>query len=1084
MNSAHIHQQLERLFNIRQGEGLLVRQLFLHNFFQGTGIAFFFTAANVLFLDSFSVKWLPWMYLLAGALLIVTGRIYAYFEHHLRIRQLMFYVVGILIASPVLFYIGLSAWELSAIIFVLMASHRVLYTLNSLEFWGLSALAFDVQQSKRIFPLISAGDIPAKLLGYLSIVVLVPYTGIEALLLFSSGCFLLSFVFLQQLLNAKGEHFNPEDQLPDLEQSKIERPKVLLKSVFRSHFLFWLSMLAIFTLLTLTLLDYSFLSEVKYSFKEKKELGQFFGILFSVGYGLIILIKFFFSGKIIKEMGVIRSAFILPVFLLIGGIVALLVSFLSDGHSLMLWIFSAMVIGVDVIRYSIDDPNLMTLFQPLSRSLRLFGHTLIKSLMQPTGLMIAAVILLALLYSTGQINLQIASGLLVLGSIILIVIGYRIKYHYIKQLHKAVRTRYFEGSELLINDPGTQTILENQIETGNARQSIHSLELLNRVKPQHWPDILSKALDHASPEVRAYAIHLIKKGKIKGFDDKLIHILKNDPSIEVQKAVIRAIPVLAPRHIDIIYPYLNTEDPTLRVAVYSTLLSSQYLEAVVLAGEKTLQFIRSSDKEDLTFACKVIAETGNANDYHLIMPLFQNEHTDVQKAAIKAATEIKNPLLLDHLFLFFKRHPEWQELHAAIAGFQQNAMPQIESILSTDKISTEIKIHCCTILAKIKGKQSDQILLSLLKHETSTVRDQALFALKRKGFRPSEKHKELIEGQYNEKIALAFRLLHAEKSCKAESPLLEEALKQNRRKIERQIIDLLEFQFDAQKMQRVRESIFNKHPEFRAKALELLEYELPKDMFVPLAILFDQKQAYDRIIKYDKIRQSTWNYPVDWRTEILNKECRTYDRWTVSMAIFTLENKNGNYNERIRELLQHEQKIIRELAFQYLKRSGILDVKENNMHTQESGNLLLIEKVLLLKNTNIFKEVAEHILVNVAEITRELELIKGERLFKKGDIGDKMYIIASGKISIHDGDHVFSYLEEYGIFGELALLDPTPRSASATAEEDCLLLYIDQHPFFELLSSYPEVAKGILTILGSRLRAQNEEIIRIKQQLE
>ncbi len=119
--------------------------------------------------------------------------------------------------------------------------------------------------------------------------------------------------------------------------------------------------------------------------------------------------------------------------------------------------------------------------------------------------------------------------------------------------------------------------------------------------------------------------------------------------------------------------------------------------------------------------------------------------------------------------------------------------------------------------------------------------------------------------------------------------------------------------------------------------------------------------------------------------------------------------------------------------------------------------------------------------MDVAKIAAETELAEGETLFEKGDFGDRMYIIISGSIKIHDGNHVFSRLGDHDIFGELALLDPEPRSASATAEEDCTLLYIGQDPFYELMSTHPEVAKGVLKILGRRLRSQNEQIVEMKQ---
>lgn len=137
--------------------------------------------------------------------------------------------------------------------------------------------------------------------------------------------------------------------------------------------------------------------------------------------------------------------------------------------------------------------------------------------------------------------------------------------------------------------------------------------------------------------------------------------------------------------------------------------------------------------------------------------------------------------------------------------------------------------------------------------------------------------------------------------------------------------------------------------------------------------------------------------------------------------------------------------------------------------------MLLIEKVLLLKSTPIFRETPEPDLIDTAAITEELQLEAGEEIFAKGDLGTCMYIIQSGKVRIHNGEHILAVLEENDIFGELSLLDAETRSASATCEEECLLLKLDQEPFYEILSDNVNVLKGILKTLSKRLRILDEK---------
>lgn len=144
------------------------------------------------------------------------------------------------------------------------------------------------------------------------------------------------------------------------------------------------------------------------------------------------------------------------------------------------------------------------------------------------------------------------------------------------------------------------------------------------------------------------------------------------------------------------------------------------------------------------------------------------------------------------------------------------------------------------------------------------------------------------------------------------------------------------------------------------------------------------------------------------------------------------------------------------------------------MPQSNSENLLLVEKVLILKSLSIFKDTPEHILADLAPLMEEEEYEKDTIIFNEGEIGDCMYIIYQGEVRIHKANTTLAVLKEKEVFGELALLDPEARSATATAGTDCVLFRIEQEPFYELIENRTEVARGFIKILCQRLRALNE----------
>jgi len=143
--------------------------------------------------------------------------------------------------------------------------------------------------------------------------------------------------------------------------------------------------------------------------------------------------------------------------------------------------------------------------------------------------------------------------------------------------------------------------------------------------------------------------------------------------------------------------------------------------------------------------------------------------------------------------------------------------------------------------------------------------------------------------------------------------------------------------------------------------------------------------------------------------------------------------------------------------------------------------MLIIEKVLLLKNSSIFHNCKEVDLVEIASICIEEQAEKNTSLFKKGDAGNCIYFIYKGKVSIHDGEHQLAELSENEIFGELSLLDSDSRSASATTASDCILLKIEQEDFYDVIATNTDILKGIMKTLCKRLREQDHINVELRK---
>jgi CRP-like cAMP-binding protein len=134
------------------------------------------------------------------------------------------------------------------------------------------------------------------------------------------------------------------------------------------------------------------------------------------------------------------------------------------------------------------------------------------------------------------------------------------------------------------------------------------------------------------------------------------------------------------------------------------------------------------------------------------------------------------------------------------------------------------------------------------------------------------------------------------------------------------------------------------------------------------------------------------------------------------------------------------------------------------------------EKILLLKSVSLFTESPDPILIEAADLLEEIHYQPEETVFQRGDPGNSMYIIVEGKVKIHDDDMILDYLGPRDFFGEMAALDPEPRSASVTAVEEARLFRIEQAALFDLMQRQPELARGVIHILCQRLRARIKDM--------
>ena len=141
-------------------------------------------------------------------------------------------------------------------------------------------------------------------------------------------------------------------------------------------------------------------------------------------------------------------------------------------------------------------------------------------------------------------------------------------------------------------------------------------------------------------------------------------------------------------------------------------------------------------------------------------------------------------------------------------------------------------------------------------------------------------------------------------------------------------------------------------------------------------------------------------------------------------------------------------------------------------------------QIALLQKSELFDGVSEDLLRSIHRTLQEVSYEPGEIVFKQGDLGDAVYVVASGTLSLEVEGVTLLYREPGECVGEFALIDDEPRSATAVALTAVTLLRWERSSFQQSLAQHAEVVRGIFRMLTGKLRQDIDSKVRMQLERE
>ena len=128
-------------------------------------------------------------------------------------------------------------------------------------------------------------------------------------------------------------------------------------------------------------------------------------------------------------------------------------------------------------------------------------------------------------------------------------------------------------------------------------------------------------------------------------------------------------------------------------------------------------------------------------------------------------------------------------------------------------------------------------------------------------------------------------------------------------------------------------------------------------------------------------------------------------------------------------------------------------------------------KVESLARAPLFQNLSREELRELAGVTEDLEVEAGKVLCREGEIAREFFVIIDGEVEVtHDGDRLRT-LTDGDFFGEIALIEDIPRTATVTATTSLRFFVLTRQAFWSMIERMPEVQRKVLRALAKRVHA-------------
>lgn len=1096
---ARLMRLLQTLFSVYPQEWPKVLVLLSVATLLGMGFSLSRAASEGLFLTNLGIQYLPSLLLVNPVLVLMASAVYSIFADRTPDARLLVYT-ALLPVPLILVMFLLSALEANWVYFLLYTFVLAYASILTTSWTVYLAGHYDVQESKRLLPFISSGILMGTVVGGLGTALGAHLIGARNLLL----VWIATSLGVAAVVWWLSRHFTTMEA----ETRKVKRgvkPPGMIQNLkeglaySRSSSLFMTTtVVSIATMVAIQLIDFEYSKIFARTYAHPAALTAFLGIFDGLTTVAALLLQWFVAPWCIRRFGVQGTNLLFP-YILTGSFGALLLA--PAAGSAMFARFTRMCL-MPSLRGTTRTLMLNAVPRKMGARVRSFNTGIVL----PAGQGLGALVLVLLK------GLHIPLLFPVLGflvAVFFVLYSYRQNKAYseallsllredkihlldlddneIRQLDAAAIQAISErlsasqalipsAAEHLALDPGE---LSHEIARTQEEVSIAAIELLRAIGSpqafaalrQHLPftsprltaaalqalaaiggpeaaTMLSPFLRDAHPQVRMAAI-----AGLRHLDDPALRqniaTLLDDADVQVRAAALAVAltDATTPAYAQAYQTWegmLASEEEATQVAAFSIMAT---VPQTPLQGRlyRVLLHPNLAVRYEALRVLRQLAASGRVQDVDTnLLRALEDDDMDTRELALQALAALGTDEALDHLLVLLDdEQPRVREtLIQAVKPFGKRAMAPLLDRLRSPRSTLLAKETALLALARIEGVQAGQ----LLPFWEGTLQDV-----------------------YRYKLMLAYLETHAGLEADA---FLRTALRNAHDQRLSLLLQLLAVWASPEVARLVESGLHDPDRYKRAHALEALE-SLSERRFTRLflPILEATEGQHDA---WREVAEHEWHLTCSGLQDVLETCVQASDKWIVVGALLSGKARGDALGEdwlaQVRRCAENsEDPDVRATA------RHLLGAKVDTRHR----TLSLTEVMLFLKRVPLYSSLNLDQLHTITTHVTEHDMQAGEVIFREGDESYELYLIVSGSIEIHKKiggvEQHLAALSAGDFFGDMAIFEHRPRSASAVATSAGVILVLRSEHFRQIILQEPAISFEIFRELSARLRRFDQE---------